>query len=83
VNRGRGWTTSKSWVVRVLLYGIGVMVNGVWELYRRMLRRGSREIVERVGEVGVRRRWAEKMGQLRVMVAILLRHRTRQGGDVM
>jgi len=86
VNRGRGWTTSKSWVVRVLLYGIGVMMNGVWELYRRMLRRGTREIVDRVGEMGeagVRRRWAEKMGQLRVMVAILLGHRTCQGGDVM
>lgn len=86
VNRGRGWTTSKSWVVRVLLYGIGVMMNGVWELYRRMLRSGTREIVDRVGEMGeagVRRRWAEKMGQLRVMVAILLGHRTCQGGEVM
>ena len=79
VNRSRGWTTSKSWVMRVLLYGFAMMVNGVWELYRRLLKRGSTEIVERVGEmkdVGVRRRWAESMGRLRVMVSILLRDDT-------
>ena len=86
VNRSRGWTTSKSWVVRMILYGLGMLVNGVWELYRRMLRRGSRELVERVGEmecVGVRKGWAEKMGRLRVMISILLGHRTCQGGDIM
>lgn len=86
VNRGRGWTTSKRWVVRVLLYGVGVLVNGVWELYRRMLMRGSREIVEREGrveDVGTRRRWAEKMGRLRVMISVLLGDRTAQGGEVM
>ena len=86
VNRGRGWTTSKSWVVRMMLYGFGMLVNGVWELYRRMLRRGSRELVERVGEmedVGVRRRWAEKMGRLKVMISLILGHKTCQGGAIM
>lgn len=86
VNRSRGWTTSKSWVVRVLLYGFGMLVNGVWELYRRMLKRGMREIVERVGvmaDVGVRTRWAEKMEPLQVMILILLGHRTCQGGEIM
>jgi hypothetical protein len=85
VNRSRGWTTSKSWVVRMILYGFGMLVNGVWELYRRMLRRGSRELVELVGEledVGVRRSWAEKMGRLKVMISILLGQRTCQGGDI-
>ncbi len=86
VNRSRGWTTSKSWVVRVLLYGFGMLVNGVWEVYRRMLRRGSRELVERVGAMedgGVRRSWAEKMGRLKVLVSILLGHKTCQGGEIM
>lgn len=74
VNRVRGWTTSKKWVVRRRMYGFGVLMNGVWEMYGRMVRKGVRMIVERVGQmgdVGVRRRWAEKMGQLKVMIAIL------------
>ena len=84
VNRVKGWTTSKKWVVRMMMYGFGVLMNGVWEMYRRMVRRGSRMIVERVGrmgDVGVRRRWAEKMGQLKVMTAILQGTWTYQGGE--
>ncbi len=85
VNRSRGWTTSKSWVVRVMLYGFAMIVNGVWELYRRLLKRGSTELVERVGEmkdVGVRRRWAENKGRLRVMTSFLLEI-PHQGGEIM
>jgi hypothetical protein len=84
VNRSRGWTTSKNWVVRVMMYGFGMMVNGVWEVYRRLLRRGSRELVERrerMGEVGVRRNWVKKMEQLKVMVKILL-DIPLQGGEI-
>jgi hypothetical protein len=85
VNRSRGWTTSKSWVVRVVLYGFGMLVNGVWEVYRRLLRRGSRELVERtgrMGDVGVRKSWVKKMEQLKVMVVILLDF-PLQGGEIM
>ncbi len=85
VNQSRGWTTSKSWVVRVLLYGLGMLVNGVWELYRGLLKRGSKEIVERVGGMKtnrVFRRWAKKMGVLLVFISILLGI-ILQGGEIM
>jgi putative transposase len=85
VNQSRGWTTSKSWVVRVMLYGFGVLVNGVWELYRRLLTRGSREVLDR----GRRRKtdrsfktWAEKKSQVKVFIAILLEF-LPHGGEIM
>lgn len=85
VNKSRGWTTSKSWVVRVVLYGFGMLVNGVWELYRRLLRRGSRDVVQ--GRRGRRidrvfKVWAEKMGQLKVFIVILLEI-LPLGGEIM
>ena len=85
VNRSRGWTTSKSWVVRVMLYGFGMLVNGVWEVYRRLLTRGSREVVQGNGggKTGKSfKSWVMKKSQLKVFIAILLEI-LPHGGEIM
>lgn len=85
VNQGRGWTTSKNWVVRMMLYGFGMLVNGVWELYRRLLTRGSREVVQGNGggKTGKSfKSWVMKKSQLKVFIAILLEI-LPHGGEIM